>query len=175
MNETISTVFDDLEIGITLHDPETGAIAGVNSRLEELYGYTEAELREMSVADYSATDEGFTQVDAERRIQAAAEGEPQAFEWRIEQPDGQRIWVRVRLARTDLDGESYVIAEVREITQRKDRQQQLEAEQAFIEQSLRTLDDSFYMLDTNGQLERWNPALAEITGYADAELDGIHA
>ena len=60
MKETISAVFDDLEIGITLHDPETGDIVGVNSRLESLYGYSEAELTEMTVADYSATDEGFT-------------------------------------------------------------------------------------------------------------------
>jgi len=34
----IPSVFDDLEVGITLHDPETGGILGANERLEELYG-----------------------------------------------------------------------------------------------------------------------------------------
>jgi len=104
---------DDLEIGITLHDPETGAIHGVNERLEELYGYTAAELRGMEVADYTADDSGFTQVGAECRIRAAAEGEPQTFEWRIERSDSQQIRVRVRLASTELGGETYVIAEIR--------------------------------------------------------------
>jgi PAS domain S-box len=144
MKETVASVFDDLEIGITLHDPETGAIRGVNSRLEELYGYSEAELRELSVADYSATDEGYTQAAAEARIQAAAAGEPQALEWVIERADGERVPVRVRLAHTELDGEAYVIAEIRDISDRKQQAADLEAERGFIEQSLETLDDAFY-------------------------------
>jgi len=175
VKETVSSVFDDLEIGITLHDPKTGAIRGVNSRLEELYGYSEAELRELSVADYSATDEGFTQADAERRIQAAADGDPQAFEWRIERPDGERVPVRVRLARTELDGEAYVIAEIRDISDRKQQAADLEAERGFIEQSLETLEDAFYLLDPDGRLQRWNSTFAEQTGYTAAELDGMHA
>lgn len=175
MKHTVSNVFDDLEIGIMLHDPETGAIRGANNRLESLYGYTEAELREISVADYSATDEGFTQADAERRIQAAADGDPQTFEWRIERPDGERVSVRVRLARTKIDGEAYVIAEIRDISDRKQQAAALDAEQNFIRQSLETLNDAFYMLDPDSQLQRWNPALAERTGYSAAELDGMHA
>ncbi|WP_253737386.1 PAS domain-containing sensor histidine kinase [Halohasta salina] len=175
MKETVSTVFDDLEIGITLHDPETGAIVGVNSRLESLYGYTEAEIRELSVGDYSATDEGYTQADAEARIAAAAAGEPQAFEWVIERADGQRVPVRVRLARTELDGEAYVIAEIRDISDRKQRQQTLEAERGFIEQSLETLQDVFYMLDADGRLQRWNSSFSTMTGYTDEELDGMDA
>jgi len=175
MKQTVSTVFDDLEIGITLHDPETGGIVAVNSRLEELYGYPEAELREMEVADYSVVEEGFTQAKAERHIEAAAEGEPQTFEWQIRQSTGECVWVRVRLARTELDGEDYVIAEVREITKRKQRQQELDAERQFIEQSLETIEDAFYMLDPNGRLVRWNSTVSEITGYGDAELDGKEA
>ena len=175
MRETVSTVFDDLEIGITLHDPETGAIVGVNNRLEALYGYSETELQGMDVADYSATDEGFTQADAEARIEAAAAGEPQAFEWRIQRADGERIWVRARLARTELDGEAYVLAEIRDISDRKQRQQTLEAEQGFIDQSLESLRDSFYMLDADGRLQRWNSSFSAVTGYSDADLDGMDA
>ena len=173
MKETVSTVFDDLEIGITLHDPETGAIVGVNSRLEALYGYTEAELLGMEVSDYSATDGGFTQADAEARIEAAAAGEPQTFEWRIERADGQRVWVRARLAHTVLDGEPYVLAEIRDISDRKQHQQALEAERGFIQQSLEALQDPFYMLGPDGRLQRWNSSLSDVTGYSDAELDGL--
>ncbi|MFW6321416.1 MAG: PAS domain S-box protein, partial [Halohasta sp.] len=122
MKDTVAAVFDDLEVGITLHDPETGEIVGVNSRLEELYGYSEAELRELTIADYSAVDAGFTQERAERLIRAAAEGEPQSFEWQIERPDGERRWVRVRLALTELDGEAHVIAEIQDISDRKQRE-----------------------------------------------------
>lgn len=175
MQQTVESVFDDLGVGITLHDPETGSIVGANSRLEELYGYTEAELSERSVADYSATDEGFTQADAKARIQAAADGEPQEFEWRVERADGERFWAEVRLARTTLDGEDYVLAEISDISARKQHQQALDSERAFIEQSLETLEDSFYLLDIDGTLQRWNATLAETTGYSDGDLDKLHS
>ena len=175
MKETVASVFDDLEIGITLHDPETGAIQGGNTRLEELYGYSAAELRELSVADYSATDEGYTQAAADARIQAAAAGEPQAVEWVIERADGERVPVRVRLARTEIGGETYVIAEIRDISDRKQQAADLEAERGFINQSLETLEDAFYVLDPDGRLRRWNSTFAERTGYSAAELDGMSA
>jgi PAS domain S-box-containing protein len=122
----IPGVFDELEIGITLHDPETAEILDVNSRLEELYGYTTDELREMSVGDYSTDDEAFSQDEAVRRIRAAAEGEPQTFEWHVERADGERIWVRVRLNRATIDGDPFVVAEIRDITAEKERERELE-------------------------------------------------
>lgn len=170
MKRSIPAVFDDLEIGITLHDPETGAILAVNERFEELSGYTEAQLREMAVSDYSADGGGFTEAKAARRIRAAAEGDPQTFEWHVEQASGDLVWVRVRLAATTLDGDQYVIAEIRDITERKERERELEAERSFIQQSLDALDDAFYVLDTDGSLGRWNNTVSEVTGYTDEEI-----
>jgi PAS domain S-box-containing protein len=121
----IPDVFNDLEIGITLHDPDTGDILDVNDRLERLYGYSAAQLREMSVGDYTADSSELTQERAHRRISQAAAGEPQTFEWHVETADGERIWVRVRLNRATLDGEPYVVAEIREITAQKEREREL--------------------------------------------------
>jgi PAS domain S-box-containing protein len=100
--------------------------------------------------------------------EAMATQTPQSCEFYYEPAD---YWIDVD-AYPDENG---VVIISTEITDRKEQQRQLEAEQAFIEQSLKTLDDSFYMLDANGMLKRWNPALAETTGYTDDELDGIHA
>ena len=122
----IPDVFDDLEIGITLHDPETAEILDVNSRLAELYGYTVDELQEMSVADYSTDGEAFSQAEAKRRVRAAADGEPQTFEWRVETAAGGRIWVRVRLNRATIDSDAFVVAEIRDITDEKERKRELE-------------------------------------------------
>ena len=122
----IPEVFDELEIGITLHDPETAEILDVNSRLEELYGYSAAELREMSVADYSTDGEAYSQAEAERRIKAAADGDPQTFEWHVRTARGEAIWVRVRLNRATIDGEAFVVAEIRDITAEKERERELE-------------------------------------------------
>ena len=175
MQQTVESVFDDLGVGSMLHDPETGRVVGANSRVEEMYGYTEAELSGCSVADYSATGDGFTQADIEARIQAAVDGEPQEFEWRIERADGERFWAAVRLVHTTLDGEDYVLAEVSDISARKHHQRPLDIEQVFLDQGLETLKNPFYLLGVDGTLQRWNATLAETLGYSDAELEELHA
>ncbi|WP_435095068.1 PAS domain S-box protein [Halorubrum sp. N11] len=43
------------------------------------------------------------------------------------------------------------------------------------ERLLDTIDDSFYTLDTDGTLKRWNDRFREMTGYDDEQLEGTHA
>jgi len=40
---------------------------------------------------------------------------------------------------------------------------------------LDSLDDVFYVLDTSGDLVRWNDQFTAVTGYSDDELAGMHA
>jgi PAS domain S-box-containing protein len=53
---------------------------------------------------------------------------------------------------------------------RLDRDRQLREEREFIDQALDTLDDLFYVIDTDGDLRRWNARFSEVTGYSDAEI-----
>lgn len=57
-----------------------------------------------------------------------------------------------------------------DITERKERQQELAEERAFTEQTLDALNDVFYVIDSDGTLTRWNEHVTDITGYSDAEL-----
>ena len=43
------------------------------------------------------------------------------------------------------------------------------------ERLLDAIDDSFYTLDADGTLRRWNDRFREVTGYDDEELRGMHA
>ena len=122
---TLPSAFDDLDVGITLHDAETGAVLDANESLERLYGYSTAELREMTVGDYTAPSTKFTQSEATERIRAAAEGERQSFEWQVERATGECLWVRVRLSPTTIDGEQCVLAEIDDITEYRTRERRL--------------------------------------------------
>jgi PAS domain S-box-containing protein len=50
------------------------------------------------------------------------------------------------------------------------RERQLREEREFIDQALDTLDDLFYVVNTDGSLRRWNKRLPEVTGYGDDEI-----
>ncbi|RZV05117.1 PAS domain S-box-containing protein [Natrinema hispanicum] len=136
-NPSLPSIVDRLNAGVTLHEPETGVILDVNNRLEQLYGYSAGELRGMSVGDITPSSQRYTEADALDRIQAAAAGNSQIFEWKIERANGESRWVRVHLTPTQLDGEVYVCAEVNDITKYKAREQLLRLLNRVIRHNLR--------------------------------------
>jgi PAS domain S-box-containing protein len=50
----------------------------------------------------------------------------------------------------------------------------LERERAFVDRALAGLTDVFYVFDEEGTFLRWNDRLSEVTGYTDAEIEGMH-
>ncbi|MBV0902215.1 PAS domain S-box protein [Halomicroarcula salina] len=56
---------------------------------------------------------------------------------------------------------------------RLDRERELRAERAFVDQALDTLDDLFYVVGPEGDIRRWNDRVPAVTGYADAELAAL--
>lgn len=109
--------YETLQMGISLYNPESGAILDANERLESLFGYTTAELREMPIERYSANTYPFSPSDFLDHLRASASGQPQRFKWRIKRADGELIWVQVHLSAQQLAGQTCVRAEVRDITE----------------------------------------------------------
>ncbi|WP_324761108.1 PAS domain-containing sensor histidine kinase [Haloarcula sp. GH36] len=112
--------FEQLRIGIALFDPESGTIVDANESLESMFGYSTETLRELSVEAYSANTYAFSRADVVRQIQLAADGRPQRFKWRIKRQDGTLIWIQIDLSRLVVDGEPFVLAEIRDITKYTD-------------------------------------------------------
>ena len=133
----LPSALERLDIGITLHDPETAAVVDVNAALEELYGYTREELRTMDIEDYTAPSTKYTQELAVEQIREAANGIPHQFEWQIERSNGERRWVRVHLSPVTLDGTKYVTAEIQDISGYKAREQRLRLLSRIVRHNLR--------------------------------------
>ncbi|WP_254523733.1 PAS domain-containing sensor histidine kinase [Natrinema caseinilyticum] len=136
-NADLPGVFDDIDTGIVLRDPETGAVLDTNDQVERLYGYSRSELLEMEIEEYTAPSTRFSQDEAIERIRSAAAGEPQTFEWQIKRANGELIWVRVRLNKTTLDDTTCVVAEIRDITEYKARERRLRLLNRVVRHNLR--------------------------------------
>lgn len=109
--------YETLHIGIAMYDPETGVILDANERLESLLGYATRELRDLPVETYTANTYSLSETMFVDRLQASARGSPQQFNWRIKQADGTLIWVRIHLTGTSFDGQTYVLAEIQDVTE----------------------------------------------------------
>ncbi|MFC4544627.1 PAS domain S-box protein [Halosolutus amylolyticus] len=133
----LPSAFDDLDIGITLREPETGQLIDMNEQVERIYGYSREELLEMKIEEYTAPSTKFSQDSAIRRIHAAADGNSQVFEWRVERSNGELVWVRVCLNQTTIGGNTYVVAEIRDISEYKARERRLRLLNRVVRHNLR--------------------------------------
>lgn len=101
-----------------MHDRTTGAVLDVNDRMCEMHGYTREEFLALEVEDFSAGMPIHVQANAQRLIQKAAADGPQTFRWLSRRKDGTLFWVEVHLRRAELEGETRIVATVRDVDDR---------------------------------------------------------
>jgi PAS domain S-box-containing protein len=147
-----------------LHQPDTGDILDVNQRLETIYGYSTDELRRMDVEEFSANTHPFTQTEAERRIQAAAEGTPQQFEWRVKRSNGELIWVDVHLSRITIGAQRCVLGEIRDITNYKTNDRRVSLFYRLLRHNLR---NDVNVISGNAELIKSEPDTSECITFAE--------
>lgn len=118
-------LFEAVPEGLVVHHPESGAIVDANDRFCEMHGYDRAEVCEMSVMEFT-DDEWDPPVAPEALVADAHETGSTEFEWRNVDADGEAFWVEVALAPVTYRGRDRVLARVRDVTQRKERERQLQ-------------------------------------------------
>ncbi|WP_336338914.1 PAS domain S-box protein [Haloarcula brevis] len=125
----LSGVVDEAADGILLHDPDTGEILASNDRFYGMLGMDPA-TRDLTLEDITGHDSEFTRDRAVSLVRQAADGTPTTFEWRDPTNEGRDIWVEVKLESARLAGREYVVAAVRDIEQRKERERELQESRA---------------------------------------------
>ena len=118
--KTLSPVFDTLHTGVAIYDAVTGSVLDTNTRLEEILGYTSDQLRELSVAEYTANTYPHTESEFHDRLSDATNGSPQQFLWRAKRADGELIWIQVFISQQRPTADRCVHVEVRDITRHYD-------------------------------------------------------
>ncbi|MBN1344693.1 MAG: PAS domain S-box protein [Phycisphaerae bacterium] len=124
-------IFDSANDAIFVHDATTGRILDVNRKTCEMFGYAAHELRHVDVGQISSAAHPYTDEQAMIKVEKAAEGHPQIFEWQARSKDGRLFWVEVSLKRVEIGGRPCVLAIARDIADRKqaeDERRRLEAQ-----------------------------------------------
>ena len=129
----LESLFEESPDMVNIHDDD-GNIIDPNARLCEQTGYDEAELTEMSVWDL---DENIDEETAQDLWDGMAEHSQVKIESRYRQKDGGTFPVEAHIRRHDIDGEPRFVVISRDISERKQREKQLEQFASVVSHDLR--------------------------------------
>ncbi len=123
--ERFRTIFDLVSDLIFVREFETGAVVEVNQRACEMLGYTRDELLTQKVGGLAQNEPPYTAANFLLEVRKARSGMPQTFDWRAKTKDGRLLWVEVSLRRAKFGGRELLLSTAREISRRKEAEDQL--------------------------------------------------
>ena len=161
------TIFDKAGDAIFVHDIDSVDFIDANEAAEALTGYSKSELAQMSVEKISAHSHGFDFHHAVKKVHQAASHEAITFEWLIQAQDLRHIPVEVCLKIVEIEHQPKMLALVRNISEIKKYQYQLQSKDQYFKMLLENSGDGIAILDTQGKLLYASPSLQRILGYLD--------
>lgn len=163
-SERLRVLFDKSPNVIIVHDV-TGTVLDVNETHVSNLGYTREELLSMHVSDFEV---GVELDELEQTWKEMDVGERRAVAGVHRRKDGSTFPASVRLNKVEIDGDERIIAVSRDVTERNEREQELERFQRAIEAAAHAI----FLTDRDGTITYVNPAFESITGYTAAEAVG---
>ncbi|HJV93446.1 MAG TPA: PAS domain S-box protein, partial [Azonexus sp.] len=171
--ERFRTLFEQANDAILIL--QGAAVLDCNRRAEILYGLSRDQLIGTSAMAAAPPQQADGRPSAEvfrGMVNRAQAGHPVVFEWRNRRPDGSPVDVEVSLSHIDYGGEECLQAIVRDITERKQKDERIK--QLLDEQRL-IFDNAHVgiLLLQKRQILKCNQRLAEMFGFASpAEIEG---
>ncbi|MGE4264377.1 MAG: PAS domain S-box protein [Desulfovibrio sp.] len=171
--EHLRDIFDGMSEAIFLQDPETGEILQTNQRMRELFGYSEEEALQIRPSDLSLEGTEYSTEAALEHIHRAAAGERHRFEWLAKDKHGHMFWTEVSLQAAMIGQDLRVLAAVRDITDRKNAEDELRRQRRLLERIINTLPVGVFWKDKNGAFLGCNEFFAKVLGaHGPDELIG---
>jgi diguanylate cyclase (GGDEF)-like protein/PAS domain S-box-containing protein len=117
--ERFRTVFASANDGIFISDLKSGRFVEVNQPGCDMFGYTHDEIVGATIKLLVSGMPSYTYRDAILCVDKARSGGPQRVEWRCKTKDGRLFWVDIALRYATFGGREWVLATVRDITERR--------------------------------------------------------
>jgi PAS domain S-box-containing protein len=166
------TLIDRSSDGINVIDPDTGRFLDVNETTCERLGYSREEMLAMSVPDIEAT--GNLKSTWQRSLEEMQKTGFRIVETRHRRKNGSTFPVEVNVRYIRLN-RSYLVAVVRDITERKRAEETLQRLRDQSASILNSVSEGVHGIGLDGRITFENPSSAAMLGYEISALIGLHA
>lgn len=167
------TLFESAPEGIIIVGDR--GISDCNESALRIFGAARAQLIGKTPQEFSPTTQpdGKDSIEAGTdRIARALAGKPQSFQWRHLRIDGTPFDAEISLTRIGAEDSAMVLAFIRDITRRKQAEEELRESQRRLADIIDFLPDATFVVDGAKRVIAWNRAMEEMTGIKAKEMLG---
>ncbi len=166
----LQIIFDSSPAAIFIHDIN-GTIIDLNQTMLEMFKVTKKEALTLSIADFSSPNNLLDTLPA--LWEKVCAGNPQQLEWISRRPgDNSTFPVQMNLKKIIYDNREVIYATGFDITELKETEEKLAAEQERLAVTLRSIGDGVIATDTVGNIVFLNKVAEELTGWKSEEARG---
>ncbi len=119
------TIFNSVSDAIFILDIGSGKILDVNNKTCEMFGYSQEEIKQLSIGEISLGEPPYDNEHAKKYMKKAVQVKPQIFEWLAKKNTGKPFWVEVTFKRIFLNDCCRLLSVVHDITVRKKIEKEL--------------------------------------------------
>jgi len=171
-DEQMRLFFERQLVGMAITSPEKGWVK-VNRKLEEMLGYSFAELKTMTWAEMTHPDDLAADVEQFDRMMKG-EIEHYALEKRFIRKDGDIVFTHLSIGcvRKQDGTADYIIVLIEDISERKAAEAKLAETTSRLTSLIAAVPDMVWMKDKNGVYLAANNALGRFWGVAEQDIPG---
>ena len=166
----LQAVFEAAQDGIAVADSRTEQFIMVNETLCSMLGYSEEEMADLTISDIHPA-QALEQVRERFRRQAAGELTI-AADTPVLRRDGSVFYADFNSAPLEIDGRPALLGIVRDVTERRQMEQEIAAARERLELALHGARDGLFDWDLEQDRLYVSPRWKELIGYSESEIEG---
>ncbi len=171
--EFLENIFTTVIDGLIVTDAK-GYVVRINKTMQEIIGYTQAEIAGKHVVELGALEQPYIDIAAEMMSTLREKGAVENHETAMTRKDGSLVPIEFNITfLKDSDGHTTgAVGGVRDISQRKKVEAELKESEERYRAIAETATDAIITINREGTIVFWNPAAATIFGHSAQEAIG---